>query len=31
MKQIEDELDWYDSDEQAFNSPYHWTAFYAVG
>jgi CHAT domain-containing protein len=31
MTQIEDELDWYDSDEKPFNSPYHWAAFCAIG
>ena len=24
MKQIKDELDWYDSDEKPYNEPYHW-------
>jgi CHAT domain-containing protein len=31
MAQIEDELDWYDSDEKPYNDPYHWAAFCAIG
>jgi len=31
ITQIEDELDWYDSDEKPFNSPYYWAAFCAIG
>jgi CHAT domain-containing protein/TPR repeat protein len=31
IKQIKDELDWYDTDEKPFNSPYHWAGFCAIG
>lgn len=30
-QQIEQTLDWFDSDEQPFQEPYHWAAFCAVG
>jgi CHAT domain-containing protein len=30
-QQIEQTLDWFDSDEQPFQEPYHWAAFCAIG
>ncbi len=30
-QQIEQNLDWFDSDEKPFQEPYHWAAFCAVG
>jgi CHAT domain-containing protein len=31
MKQIKEKLDWYNSDEKPFNSPYHWATFCSIG
>jgi CHAT domain-containing protein len=31
MTQIEEQLDWYDSDDTPYNEPYHWAAFCAIG